>query len=403
MAEERKYYYTAKKERGAVEKGEISSLNLETAQKELEEKGLVVLSLEEESKLQISMNSIFSRVSAGDKALFARELATMVSSGYNLSDALKVIASQTDNSNFKQVIEEISADVESGFSLSTALAKHRDIFNRVFVAVVRSGEASGKLSSVLEDMASELERDYDFNSRLRNAMLYPIFIVCAMIVVGALMMIKVIPQLKNIFLGAKVPLPWMTRALIAVSTFLAGYWWLVLLLIIIIIFLVRVYLKSPVGNYSWSKLIMRLPVFGKLIKNAEMTRMTLTFGILSRTGIPLLEAINITAETMENEVYRRALKDAASEVERGVPFSAPLIKNKHIPPIVGQLVLVGEQTGKLDEVFAKLSEHYIGETDRMLKVVTSLIEPATIVVLGIIVGIMVFAVIIPIYNLAQAI
>lgn len=403
MASLRKYFYTAKTEKGAVDKGEIEAENLELAQKALEAKGLIVLSLEEEARWEIDVTSYLHRVSAGDKALFARQLATMVSAGYNLTDALKVIAGQTRNSYLQGAIEEIAKDVESGFSLSTAMAKHRDIFNRVFIAVVRSGEASGRLSTVLEEMATDLERNYDFSSKLRNAMLYPIFILSAMVVVGALMMIKVVPQLKSIFSSSKVGLPWATRALIATANFLQNYWWLVLLIIIAIYFLVRVYLKSPAGNFAWSRLKLKLPVFGKLLENSEMTRMTLTFQILAKTGIPLLEAINITADTMENEIYKRGLKNAAVEVERGVPFSVPLIKNSYFPAMISQMVSVGEQTGKIDEIFDKLSEHYLGETDRSLKAVSSLIEPFTIVILGLLVGTMVFAIIIPIYNMSQAI
>lgn len=400
---DRKYYYSGKNEKGQIEGGEVMAANLEEAKKAVELKNLLVLSLEEETKFELNFSSIFNRVSVGDKALFSRQISTMVGAGYDLTDALKVIGSQTPNQYLRRVIEEIAADIESGYSLSTAMAKHRDVFNRVYIAVVRSGEASGQLAAVLEDMSTELERDYDFTSKLRNAMLYPIFIICAMIVIGALMMIKVVPELKNIFEGAKIDLPWATRALIATSMFLEKYWWLVIIMIIIAAFLIRIYLKSPVGNYSWSKIKLKLPIFGKLMEDAEMTRMTLTFQILTRTGIPLLEAINIAAETMENEVYKRSLKMAANEVERGVPFSSPLIKSGKFPAMVGQMVSVGEQTGKVEEIFERLAKHYIGETDRSLKAVSSLIEPITIVLLGIIVAIMVFAIIVPIYNMSSAI
>lgn len=403
MAEVRKYFYTAKTDKGRIEKGEITAVNLELAQKTIEDRGLIVLSLEEETKWEFGVDSLFNRVSVGEKALFTRQLSTMVSAGYNLTDAIKVIGGQTRNKTLKTAIEELAADVESGFSLSTAMAKQRNIFNRVFIAVVRSGEASGQLATVLDDMALDLERNYEFASKLRNAMIYPVFILIALIVVGALMMIKVVPQLKNVFEGSSLELPWATRAVIGTSSYLTSWWWLVLLFLIAAYFLLRVYIKSPAGNYAWSRMKLGLPVFGKLIENSEMTRMTLTFQILAKTGIPLLEAINITADTMENEIYKRVLRAAVSEVERGVPFSVPLIKNSYIPAMISQMVSVGEQTGKIDEIFDKLSEHYLGETERSLKVVASLIEPFTIVILGILVAIMVFAIIIPIYNMSSAI
>jgi len=401
MAEERKYLYTAKNERGQVEQGTIMASDLENATKTLEKKGLAVMSLEEEKHWQLSVENFFRSVKVQDKAIFARQLATMTGAGYNLADALKVIGSQTRNTYFKEVINEVGGDVESGLSLSTAMAKHTDVFNTVFIAVVKAGEASGRLPEVLKDVASELERDYGFSSKLKNAMLYPAFIVIAIIVIGALMMIKVIPQLEDIFADTAVGLPWTTRAVIAVSNFLASYWWVVLAVIIIAYFLFRVYIRSSAGNYAWSKLKLKIPVFGPLVTNTEITRMTLTFEILARTGIPLLEAINITADTMNNEVFKRGLKVAAKEVERGVPFSAPLVKNENFPSMIGQMVSVGEQTGKIDEVFERLSDHYLEETDRQIKGIASLVEPVAIVLIGIVVAVIVFAIIVPIYNITQ--
>lgn len=401
MAELRKYSYTAKDSKGKISSGELEAENLEEAHKKLEENGLVVMSVEEEKKWEFTASFLGRRVGAGDKALFSRQLATMMAAGYPLVEALKVISSQTRNKYFKQVIDEVTVDIEGGYSLATAMAKHYDVFNRVYIAVIRSGESSGNLSIVLNDIASELERDYTFSSKLRNALLYPAFILSAMVVIGVLMMIKVIPQLRDIFTDANIKLPWTTRAVLAFSNFLSGFWWLVLLILIAAYVLFRIYLRSPVGNYDWNKLKLRIPVYGSLVEKASMARMSRTFEILAKTGIPLLEAINITAETMDIEVYRRSLKKAATEVERGVPFSSPLIKDQNFPIMIGQMISVGEQTGKIENVFRQMSKHYEGETNRQLKVVASLTEPLTIVILGILVAILVFAIIVPIYNMVE--
>lgn len=403
MESQRKYYYVAKTEKGQIRKGEIQAENLEKAQKEVESQGLITLSIEEAEGWRYSLSSTIHRVKAGEKALFSRELSTMVRAGYPLADALKVISSQTKNRYLRSVIDEITTDIESGFSLATAMAKHGDIFDRVYIAVVRAGESSGNLGDVLRDIAQEQERDYRFNVRLRNAMLYPLFILIAMIVIGALMMTRVIPQLSEIFADSGIALPWTTRAVIATSNFLSVYWWVVVILIIIIFFLFRIYLRSPAGNYVWSGITLKIPVFGPLIEKASMARMARTFGVLAKTGIPLLEAINISAETMSNEVFRRGLKKAASEVERGVPFSVPILKNNAFPIMIGQMISVGEQTGKIDEVFVHISKHYEDETSRQLKTVTSLTEPLTIIVLGILVAILVFAIIVPIYNMVDVV
>jgi len=403
MPGQRKYSYTAKDAKGKISSGEIEAANLEIAYKKLEESGLVVMSVEEIRSWEFSAEFLGRKVGAGDKALFSRQLATMMSAGYPLAEALKVISSQTRSKYFKEVINEVTADVEGGYSLATAMAKHYDVFNRVYIAVIRSGESSGNLSIVLNDISSELERDYKFSSRLRNALLYPAFILSAMIVIGILMMIKVIPQLRDIFADASINIPWTTRAVLATSDFMTKYWWLVILILIAAYVLFRVYLRSPVGNYDWNKFKLKIPVYGSLIEKSSMARMSRTFEILAKTGIPLLEAINITAETMNIEIYRRGLKKAAVEVERGVPFSAPLIKDQNFPVMIGQMISVGEQTGKIDKVFHQMSKHYEGETSRQLKVVASLTEPLTIVILGILVAILVFAIIVPIYNMVEVI
>lgn len=403
MEQKRKYYYTGKNEKGQIQRGEVEAENLEKAHKIIEGKDLVVMSVEEAERWRFDIGATLRKIRPGEKALFSRQLSTMVSAGYPLAEALKVISAQTKNRYLSDVIDEVTADIESGFTLATAMAKHGDVFNRVYVAVIRAGESSGNLGVVLKDIAKELERDYRFNVRLRNAMLYPIFILVAMIVIGVLMMIKVIPQLKDIFVNSGIELPWTTRAVMATSAFLSSYWWIVILILVIAYFLFRVYLRSPAGNLTWARIKLKTPVFGLLIEKASMARMSRTFGVLAKTGIPLLEAINITAETMEEEIYRRGLKRAALEVERGVPFSVPLIKEKGFPLMVGQMVSVGEQTGKIDDVFVHLSKHYEDETNRQLKVVTSLTEPITIVILGIMVAILVFAIIVPIYNMVEVV
>lgn len=325
----------------------------------------------------------------------------MLSSGLPISESLRVLRDQSGSAYLKSAFNDIVKLIEEGYSLSSAISHHPKIFNRVFVAIVRSGESSGKLEDVLEQLATQLESDTNFIGKVKGAMLYPAFILLAMVVVVLLMGVKVIPQLKGIFLESGSDLPWTTRMMIGISDFLVKYWWAALLALIAAGIGLKMWLGSPAGKIFWDRLQLKIP--GGIIKNVYMARFTRTMGMLIESGLPIIEAIEIVAEVMDNAVYAQSLKETAGQVKRGVPMSRPLASDQNFPPIVSQVVNVGEQTGELDKILKKLAEFYETDVNSKIAGLSSLIEPVVMVVLGIGVAFIIFSILMPIYSISQAV
>lgn len=340
-----------------------------------------------------------NRISLQDKAFLARQLATMLSSGIALEESLKILQEESSNTAVKDIFREVIEDIEAGSSFSGAIEKHPDLFSRVYIAMTKSGEASGKLEEVLLQLADSIENENSIISRIRSAMVYPIFIILAMIGVGALMMVRVIPQLKSIFLESGVSLPFSTRVLISLSDFLINQWYIALLIIILIVVAVRYYLRSHNGQVLVNQVQARFP--GKIGQDLYMARFSRTMSMLTKAGVPIIQSLDITAGVMNNIIYQESLSQAAGQVERGLPLSTPLAQNRFFPRIVSQMILVGEQTGRLDTILEKLSSYYDQELDRIVRGLSSLIEPVIIVILGIGVAFLVIAVLMPIYSIAQ--
>lgn len=343
--------------------------------------------------------SFLNRITIKDRAFLSRQIATMLSSGIPLTDALKVMMSGSQNPRVVSSLEAIIKDVESGLSFSSSVQKHPELFNNVYVSMARSGEASGRLEDVLSQMADNIELEQTIVSRVRGAMVYPIFILIAMIGVAILMLVSIIPQLQVIFEESKAQLPISTRFLIALSQFVIHQWWLLLAIVVALGFGIRFYLRTPSGSYLFNQIQARLP--GQLSESLYMSRFTRTMSMLVRAGLPIIESLDITGEVMNNTIYKESLLHAKTQVERGIPLSAPLSQNKFFPLLVSQMVRVGEQTGRLDEVLERLSTFYESELDDKIKSLSSLIEPLIIVILGIAVAFLVIAILMPIYNIAQ--
>ena len=340
-------------------------------------------------------------VSINEKAFFAQQLSTMINAGLPLTRSLDILGQQTKNPVLKDVILEVTSDLEEGVSFSKAISKHPQVFNNVFVSIIRSGETSGKLDVVLSELAKQQESDARFTSKLRSAMLYPIFILVAMLGVGALMMVKVVPQITQIFKESNAQLPWATRVLIATSDFMVKDWWLVLAVIFVLIISLRFYIRTEQGKYAYNYLQIYFPLFKQLSSDLFMTRLTRTMSMLVGSGVEIIKAVGIVADVMNNGIYKESLKQVSSQIERGIPMSVPLSQNPLFPILLSQMIAVGEQTGKLDEVLKNLANYYQEETDNKMRGVTALVEPIIIIILGLGVGIMVFSVLMPIYNLAQ--
>jgi len=296
----------------------------------------------------------------------------------------------------------LADEVDGGMRLSHAMSKFPNVFSDFFVAMIKSGETSGQLDEILEYLANSQEKDYDLISKIKGAMTYPIFIVCALVGVGIVMMVVVVPKLTTILSETGGTLPITTRILISVSGFLKNYWWIILILIIGAVFAIRYSSKTQGGKKFWDSFILKIPIFGQLFKKIYLVRFTRSLSTLTAGDIHLVEALKITSEVVGNKVYRDVIDETIKEVEEGNPIASVLIKSKDVPAMVAYMVSVGEQTGKLDVVLGKLSDFYSREIDNLVVNLVSLIEPIIMLVLGLAVGVMVAAIIMPMYNLASS-
>lgn len=340
------------------------------------------------------------QVSFQDRVTFTRQLATMLDSGIHLVQALSIVRQQVRNAYFASVIERIEQGLQEGVSLSNNLSKFPGIFNRVYLNVVRSGEASGQLDKVLKELATQLEQEGSFRSKIRNAMIYPAFIVAAMIGVAILTAVRIIPQLEQVFAESNVEIPWTTQLIISSANLLINQWPIIIIMLGVLVFLARLFLRSLQGQLLINRFQLSDP--SRLSQKVLMARFTRTLGMLLSAGVPIVEALQIVAEVMGNHYYKQSLQNIAVELERGIPMSVPLSREKLYPAYVAQMILIGEQTGKLDQVLQGMARHFEEQTDNSLKTMTTLFEPVVIVLIGIAVGFMVFSIIVPIYQVTQA-
>lgn len=347
----------------------------------------------------MDLSNIFKRVTVKDKAFLARQLATMLNSGLTLDKALKIIIAQVKNAYLKDVLENVLLDLEGGINFSEALKKHPKVFDRVFINIVVSGEAVGKLAEVLVRLADQLEKEHEFISKIKGALYYPAFIIVTMGVMAVVMMIKVIPPLKEVFDEFDSQLPWTTRTLIDISNFVAVNWLLSLIILIAVVVFAVYFFRTKQGKYILDYLAIHYTA--QLGVEIYMARFSRTLSMLIQAGTPIIEAIDITSEVINNTIYQGVLKRVSAQVERGVPMSVQLEKSKDFPIIIPQMVAVGEKTGEMSHVLENLAVYYEEESDTKVKGLTSLFEPVIIVLIGIVVAFMVISIIGPIYNIAQ--
>ena len=358
------------------------------------------------AKREIDIDKILSkipfinRVSPKDLVIFSRQLSVMISAEVPIVQALKVLIRQTANKNLKKVVANIAADVEGGAKFSIALGRYPSVFDDFYVNIVRSGETTGKLDEVLDYLATQQERDYDLAGKIKGAMIYPAFILFGLVSVGIIMMIFVIPKLTEILKESGATLPLSTRILMGTSDFMKNYWWVLLILIVFLVAGVRYLISFPLGRRYWDNLKIKLPIFGQLFRRIYMVRFTRGLATLLTGGVEIVASLKIAGDIVGNAVYKDLILQTVKEVEDGNPITTVLAKSKEIPVMVTQMLGIGEQTGKIDVILSRLTDFYTREIENMVRNLTTLMEPLIMLVMGVAVGIMVSAIILPMYNLA---
>ena len=396
------FIYKAKDIRGGEHKGSVQSVDLRSAASTLRKKGLIVFALKpKEAPADKFLNRFFNRVSFQELVVITRQLATMISSGLVVSDALDILEEQQTNRTLKKALQDISQDVKGGLTLAQALGKYPNIFPRLYVNLIKSGEASGKLDNVLLQMADGLEKQREFQAKVKGAMIYPAVVLGMMVVVIIIMMVFVIPKLIGLYEQSTIELPLPTKILIVTSNLFVKFWWLGVGFLVLAVIALNRWNKTEEGKFFIGNLLLRMPLSGKIITTVTLTNFNRTFGLLTSAGIPLLESIGIVSDLTDNPVFRKSLKESYEGVERGLPFSS-LLTADVFPKIVGQMVKVGEETGKVDEIFFKLADYFESESDHLIKNLTVAIEPIVLIILGIGVGFLVISIILPIYKLTTS-
>ncbi len=399
-----KFRYTARNELGEVQAGLVEAASRDLAIRILQENKLYILSLEttEKKKLSEQIFGFFQRVNVKDLMLFTRQLSTLISAEIAISDALRTLHKQVTKPVLKDAIFDIYTDVEGGLYLSQALSKHPNVFSDFFVNMIRSAEVSGRLEQTLLFLADYLEKEMKLKDKIRNAMIYPIFVIVIFFVVLAVVVTVVIPQLKSIFDEVDAKLPLLTRIVMGAGNFLSSWGILILIVIGIGVAFAIKYFRSEEGRQVWDEIILSIPVIGGLSKKIAITRLATSTNVLMRGGLPIANSLEISGRVVSNSLYRRILNETADDIRKGGTISGTFTRYpEYFPPMVTQMIVIGENSGKLDELLSKISSFYDEEVQNAINSAVELIQPILIVLLGVFIGLFVAAVLIPIYNLAQ--
>jgi type IV pilus assembly protein PilC len=400
----RQFNYNARDRDGVARTGIVEGVDDKQAAKILRDRGLIVVtvkSTENNFSLDKYLTS-FKKVSGSEISNFTRQLSTMITAGLPLTESLSILKNQTKNKQFGIVQESILHDIEGGGSFADSLAKHPDTFPKIYISLVKAGEASGLLDTILARLADNLEKEREFKSKTKGALIYPIIVVIAITIVIFIMMIFVIPKLTGMYKKMGVELPAPTLFLIGMSNLFVNFWWLMIAGMIAAYFAYSRYKKTELGERQLDELSFKIPVFGKIRRQTALTEFARTLGLLIGAGIPIIEALTIVSDSVGNKVYFDAIRKIAKDVEHGAPLSVPISRDGNFPPILSQMVKVGEETGKLDEVLMKISRYFESEVENLIKNLTTAMEPFILILLGVGVAFLVLSILLPIYKLTSS-
>lgn len=382
-------------------KAQVQAESEAAAAKLLHEKGLAPLSITLDKK-QSGAGRFFNKVKTKDRVLFSRQLSTLINAGLPLVQSLRSVMEQTTSKPLKVIIGQVITDVEAGMSFSAALQKHPKVFNRVYVSLVAAGEASGTLDTGLERLADQQEKDADLVSKVRGAMIYPAIVLLVMVGVVTFMIVKVLPQVQNIYAGLpNVSLPILTRILLAVAHFVTKFWWLVIILIFLLGFFGGRWARTLGGKSIIDKIKMKSWPVGPLFMKMYMARFARTGTTLVASGVPLLQVLEITSEAVDNVHISKSLTSAIDKVKGGKALSDALTGDPNFLDLVPNMLRIGEQSGAIETMMAKVADYYEKEVDNEIKTISTIIEPVLMVVMGIMALIIVAAVLLPIYGLVN--
>lgn len=406
------FIYTAKSITGENRDGSQEAASETDLAHALREQGFVLTSVRQ-TEQTAAANQKFSLedflpslifIPLSEKMIFARHLSVMIGAGLAMNRALEILTLQTKNKSFSKIIKNINTGVKQGQALADSMSRYPGVFSDLFINMVRVGEAGGNLEETLKILAYQMEKDYELRSKVRSAMVYPAVIIAAMLGIGLLMMIAVVPKLTQIFREMNIELPLSTQFIIAISDFLSRYWLLGIMGLIALILALRFSAKTTTGKMYIDWTILRLPIIGEISKKINSARLARTLGALVESSVPIVQALQIISGTLGNYFFRRSLDEAASMVQKGAQLSKFVDGYPQLyPPMVGQMIVVGEETGTMGNILGKLADFYEEEVSNITKSIASIIEPALMVIIGAAVGFFAISMLQPMYSLMQGI
>ena len=398
----KRYNYEARD--GATDKVVRASIQAESEQaaaKMLLTQGFTPHKISEVDESSNILSKLTGRISTKDKVVFTRQLATLIGAGLPLSQSLHTVQEQTPNAQLRSVVEDITSSVEGGKSLYDSFSKHPDVFSNVFLALIQAGEASGTLDQALMRVAAQQEKDAAMMSKIRSAMVYPSIVLVVILLVVVFMLVAVVPQVKKLYQDLHQTLPWITQIMVGTAEFIINFWWLVIILLGVAIFFGRQYLATDAGIKAKDTLKLNAPLFGKMFQKLYMARFARTGQTLLNTGVPMLDMLRISAQAVNNTAVSTSILHAADKVKGGKALSNSLKSEDYILPFVPQMISIGEQSGKIDEMMGKAAQVYEDELDEEIKSISTAIEPILMVVLAVVAGGLVGAILLPIYGLVN--
>lgn len=396
------FNYVALDSNGERRSGSVDARTQSAAVELLKKQGLLAMSVDAQQLDVVEAFSDFRGVPFGEVVSFTRQLSTMISAGLAISKCLEVLSTQTTNRKFKNILSNVLKDVESGAAVANAMARYPDVFSATYIALVRAGEASGKLDDILQRLANTMEAERALRAKFKAAMIYPTIVMFAMVGVFFILMIFVIPNLAGMYESLDVELPAVTQLMITLSDFMRAHVFIILIVMVGSVIGGRYFLRSPAGKEIATIIGFKVPVFGGINRKKELTSFTRTLGLLVSSAVPIVEALAIVAEVVQSKVFSDGAREAARSIEKGGTLSNYLKANDEFPPILGNMVATGEETGKLDEILGRLADFFDSETEHAVAGLSAALEPIILIMLGGMVGFLIISIITPIYKITSA-
>ena len=396
------YNYKARKPQGELIKGTMQAASRLDVADYIQRSGYYVVSIEEKRDLSLKdLAKFMNRIKIKELSVLSRQFAVLIQAGVPIIQCLDILTNQIENKNLKRVMQEIYKDVEVGMSFSEALEKHEDVFPQFYSRMINAGEVGGILDTVMNRLADHYERENELVTKVRSAMIYPVAVLILALLIMTGLLIFVVPVFAKLFssMGGKLPAP--TLFVIGVSHFFVNYWYLLIILGLVVAIGTTSYLKTPNGRLRFHSFQLRVPILGKLIVKSEVTRICRTLGSLVKSGVPLMEALRVVERIISNQVIADTMIDARLKVREGVRLSEPLQESGKFPRIMTQMLVVGEETGTMDEMLEKIAHFYDQETENALEAAVSMLEPIMIIFVAVIVAVIVISIIMPMFDMVN--